>query len=78
MTDISGKGQNILNWWRDNESEFPNLSKMARQLISAHVSPACAERIFLSVGKMYDDLKNSTNEGTLESQLIVNRNYLDA
>jgi hypothetical protein len=27
---------------------------------------------------MYDDLKNSTNEGTLESQLIVNRNYLDA
>ena len=78
MTDISGNDQNILNWWRDNESGFPHLSKMARQLLSAPASSACAERLFSSAGKMHDDLKKSTNEGTLESQLIVNRNYPDA
>jgi len=78
MTDISENDQKNLNWWMDNESGFPHLSKMTRQLLSALASSACAERIFSSAGKMYDDLKKSTNEGTLESQLIVNRNYPDA
>jgi len=77
MTVLSGNDQNILNWWRD-ESGFPHLSKMARQFLYASASYACAERLFSSVGKMYDDLKKSANEGTFESQLIVNRNYLDA
>ena len=78
MTDISGNDQNILNWWRDNESGFSYLSKMARQFLCAPASSACAERLFSSVGIMHDDLKKSTNEATLESQLIVNRNYPDA
>jgi 2-oxo-4-hydroxy-4-carboxy--5-ureidoimidazoline (OHCU) decarboxylase len=51
---------------------------MARQFLSAPASSACAERLFSSAGKMHDDLKKSTNEATLESQLIVNRNYPDA
>ncbi len=78
ITDILGNDQNIINWWRDNESGFPHLTKMARQFLSAPTSSACAERLFSSSGKMHDDLKKSTNEATLESQLIVNRNYPDA
>jgi hypothetical protein len=78
MTDISGNGQNILNWWMDNESGLPHLSKMVRQFLSAPVSSACAERLFSSAGKMHDDLKKSANDITLESQLIVNRNYPNA
>ncbi len=75
MTDILGNDQNIINWWRDNESGFPYLTKMARQFLSAPTSSAYAERLFLSAGKMHDDLKKSTNEATLKSKLIVNRNY---
>ena len=52
--------------------------QMARQFMSALASSACAERLFSSDAKMYDDLKKSTNEATLESQLIANRNYPDA
>ena len=78
MTDICGNDQNMLNLRRDNESGFPYLSKMARQILSVPTSSACAERIFSSDGKMHDDLKKITNEATLESQLIVNRNYPDA
>ena len=78
MTDVSGNDQNILNWWRDNESGFPHLSKMARQFLSAPASSASAERLFSSAGKMHDDQKKNTNEPMLESQLIVNRNYPDA
>ncbi len=75
ITDISGNDQNILNSWRDNDSGFPHLSKMARQFLSAPASSTCTERIFSIAGKMHDDLKKSTNECTLESHLIVNRYY---
>ena len=78
MTDVSGNDHNILNWWRDNESGFPHLSKMARQFLSAPASSASAKRLFSSAGKMHDDQKKNTNEPMLESQLIVNRNYPDA
>jgi hypothetical protein len=75
MTYICGNDQNILTWRRDTESGFSYLIKMTRQFLSAPASSTCAERIFSSAGKMHDDLKKSTNEATLESQLIVNRNY---
>ncbi len=33
--DLAGNDQDILKWWRDNSSEFPDLAKMARQFLAA-------------------------------------------
>ena len=76
--DLAGNDQDILKWWRDNSSQFPNLAKMARQFLAAPASSASAERLFSSAGKMHDDLKKSTSEETMESSLIVNMNYPSA
>jgi len=51
---------------------------MARQFMYAPAFSAFAERLFLSVGKMHDELRKSANEATLEFELIVNRNYPNA
>ena len=74
----SGNDQDILLWWKQHESEFPNLSKMARQFLAAPASSAAAERLFSAAGKMHDDLKKSTLEDTLEDMLTVAKNYPDA
>ena len=74
----SGNDQDILLWWKQHESEFPNLSKMARQFLAAPASSAAAERLFSAAGKMHDDLKKSTSEDTLEDMLTVAKNYPDA
>ena len=76
--DSAGKDQDILEWWRHEGVDFPNLSKMARQFSSALASFVRVERLFSSVGKMHDDLKKNISEETLESQLKVNLNYPDA
>ena len=76
--DLAGNDQDILKWWRDHSSQFPNLAKMARQFLAAPASFASAERLFSSAGKMHDDLKKSTSEETMESSLIVNMNYPSA
>ncbi len=74
----SGQDQNILHWWKSHTSEFPNLSKMARQFLSAPISSASAERLFSAAGKMHDDLKKIATEETLEDMLTVAKNYPDA
>ena len=42
---------------------------MTRQFLAAPASEAAVERLFLSAGKMHDDLKKSTSEDTLEDML---------
>ena len=78
VIDPSGRDQDILDWWRHEAPDFPHLSKMARQFLSAPASSASVERLFSSAGKMHDDLKKNTSEETLESQLIVGLNLPDA
>lgn len=74
----SGQDQDILYWWKEHASMFPNLSKMARQFLAAPASSASAERLFSAAGKMHDDLKKSTSEDTLEDMLTVAKNFPDA
>jgi len=78
LTTPSGQDQDILHWRKSHISEFPNLSKMARQFMAALASYGLAERLFFAVGKMHDDLKKSTTEETLEDMLTVSKNYPDA
>ncbi len=74
----AGHDQDILYRWKAHATEFPNLSKMARQFLAAPASSAAAERLFLAAGKIHDDLKKSTSEETLEDMLTVAKNFSDA
>ena len=78
VQDSAGHDQDILAWWRDQQTHMPNLAKMARQFLASPASSACSERLFSAAGKMHDDLKKSTSEETLESSLIVGHNYPNA
>ena len=78
VIDSSGGDQDILAWWRHESPDFPHLSKMARQFLSAPASSASVERLFTSAGRMHNDLKKNTSEETFESQLIVGLNLPDA
>jgi len=51
---------------------------MARQFLASPASSAGAERLFSRAGKMHDDHKKSTDEVTLENQLLISMNYPDA
>ncbi len=78
LHNASGHDQDILYWWKQNAPDFPFLSKMARQFLAAPASSAGAERLFSGAGKMHDDLKKSTDELTLENQLMINMNFPNA
>ena len=78
LHNASSHYQDILYWWKDQTPNFPFLSKMARQFLASPASSAGVERLFSKAGKMHDDQKTSTEEITLENQLLISMTYPDA
>ena len=50
------------------------MAKMVKQYFAAPASSAGVERLFSAAGKMHDDLKNSSNNDTLEASLFAMKN----
>jgi hypothetical protein len=73
-----GHDHDILYWWKQHTPDFPFLSKMARQFLASLASSAGLERLFSGARMMHDDLKKSTDELTLENQLLISMNFPDA
>ena len=48
---------NPLNWWKNNEKKFPQLSKVARCLLNIPSTSTTSERIFSVAGLTVDKTK---------------------
>lgn len=51
----SGDLQNPLIWWKQNESKFPRISKVAKRLLCIPATSAPAERLFSNAGLTISD-----------------------
>ena len=58
-----------LDWWARNEHRFPHLALMARQYLGCPASSSSAERVFSLAGRLFSDLRQSMNDGTLEKRM---------
>ena len=56
LNQISWKTDwDALNWWRDHQLQYPNLSVMARQYLGVPATSASVERLFSVVGFNFVD-----------------------
>ena len=56
---------NILKWWKDNQSQFPTLAKMARDYLAMQASSVPSERGFSKSGLTVSNLRNRLNPETV-------------
>ena len=49
--------KNVLTWWGKRESEFPKLSKIARNTLAIPATSASSERIFSKMGNINSKLR---------------------
>ena len=59
------KEQDLLDWWSVNERRFPNVAKMAQQFLAVPASSVSVERLFSLAGRLYGDLRQAMNDGTV-------------
>ena len=69
VTDIDDF--NLLKWWKNKESTWPALSKMAKQYLAAPASSMGVERVFSAAGKMHSDLRKSMTDESLKHSLFA-------
>lgn len=60
-----------LNWWKANSLKFPNLSKMARDILSIPVSTVASESTFSAAGRVIDEHRSSLLPDTVEALICA-------
>ena len=68
-SDPASMDTDILVWWAQHKSTYPNLSRMARQFLSVPATSASAERVFSLAGRIFSDLAQNMNDTTLEDRM---------
>lgn len=65
----------ILNWWKDNQSKFPVLSEMARDVLAVPISTLTSESAFTMGDRVLDEFRSSLPPGILQA-LICAQSWL--
>ena len=63
----------ILKWW-PQQTQLPNLRKMARQYLSVPATSASCERVFSLAGRLFSDERQNMNEEKLEDRMWAKAN----
>uniref|UniRef100_A0A914ZAX4 HAT C-terminal dimerisation domain-containing protein n=1 Tax=Panagrolaimus superbus TaxID=310955 RepID=A0A914ZAX4_9BILA len=60
----------LLDWWRKNQNRFPNLAKLASQVLSIPASSASVERLFSTLNLMTPAERSSICPETLKNLIL--------
>lgn len=67
----SGKEFDVLGWWKAQESMYPMLAAMARDLLSIPVSTVASEAAFSTSGRIVSKSRSSLLPGTVEALMCL-------
>ena len=65
----------ILDWWKLNASNYPILSKMARDILAILISTVASESAFSTSGRILYAFRSSLSPKTVET-LVYSQNWL--
>lgn len=60
-----------LQWWKENEKNYPNLSRIAQNYLSIPASSAPVEGLFSRAGDVITKRRNSLNPDIINSLMVV-------
>ena len=65
----------ILKWWKMNSARFPNLSKLARDVLAVPISTVASEATFSTSGRVLDSFRSSLTPKIVEA-LVCTQDWL--
>ncbi|XP_057181378.1 zinc finger BED domain-containing protein 4-like [Triplophysa rosa] len=68
------RSNNPLEYWRNNQSRFPDLAQMARRYLSAPSTSTDSERLFSAASHITDEKRNRLSCEKAEKLLFIKKN----
>ncbi|XP_057184493.1 zinc finger BED domain-containing protein 4-like [Triplophysa rosa] len=68
------RSNNPLEYWRNNQSRFPDLAQMARRYLSAPSTSTDSERLFSAASHIIDEKRNRLSCEKAEKLLFIKKN----
>ena len=68
------RSKNPLEWWKENETRFPNLSKIAKKYLCVPGSSVPSERLFSKAGQLVSERRNRLKSENIDKMLFLNHN----
>jgi len=65
-----------LSWWKENESKYPRISKLARRYLAVPATSVPSERIFSSAGLLVNKLRNRLCPDIVDNIIFLNKNRI--
>ncbi|KAG8368691.1 hypothetical protein BUALT_Bualt15G0072000 [Buddleja alternifolia] len=63
----------VLSWWKTNGVKYPNLQKMAKDILAISVSTVASESAFSTSGRLVSPHRNRLHPSTLEALMCARR-----
>lgn len=64
--------ENVLQWWRSHEKQFPNLARMARDLLCIQATSVSAGRLFSRSSLTIRKHRNKLNNESIRNLMCLN------
>jgi hypothetical protein len=64
-----------LQWWKDNQSRFPTVARLARQYLSIPATEVSSERVFSIAGLTLTHLRSRLDSNVVDATIFINKNY---
>ena len=65
---------NVLEWWKLNESRFPNIAKLAKAVICIPATSTPSEKLFSAAGDVVNKRRACLNPENVDVILFLNKN----
>ena len=71
---VCARKTNVLEWWKLNESRFPNIAKLAKAVMCIPATSAPSERLFSAAGHIVNKRRTCLKPENVDVILFLNKN----
>lgn len=74
MVKVISVDSNPLKWWKDNENQYPNLSKLAKRYLAVQATSVASERVFSTAGDIVTSQRAALSTENVDILIFLKKN----
>lgn len=74
MAKVISVDANPLKWWKDNEHQYPNVSRLSKHYLSVQATSVASERVFSTAGDIVTAQRAALSPENVDILIFLKKN----